>query len=431
MSTTFRIASNTLYQLIAKAVSVLSTVMATALITRSLGVPAFGAFFLMTGFATYFFLLLDFGINTVAIREVTVEKSFVSKYFSSILSLRLLFSVVLMIVLAFLLPFIPFRLEGYPLLRGGIFIGLLALISQAVYNSCTVVFQSSLNYQKTIISSVIGNLAFLILAVLIIFYWPKIIFLVAANTLGTFLVALSTLYLARQMIGRVVLSFDLKLWKSLFASALPLGITVFLTVVTAKADSFLLSVMKFSPSVGMSNAEALGYYGLAYKIFENILVFPTYFVNALFPVMVLHKKIGFPKLAETLVRSLTVIFLISLIVTLLGYWLSPLVILILSGQGEGSPAVPALRLLILGLPFFFCSAVLMFFLITSGQERKLPWIYLSAAFFNVTLNVQLIPRFGFIASALLTGVTEVIILLLLVLVTFTSLRSMRAPHAEV
>lgn len=429
MSTTFRVASNTLYQLIAKAISVLTTVVATALITRSLGVPAFGAFFLMTGFATYFFLLLDFGVNTVAIREVTAEKLLVSKYFNSVLSLRLLFSAVLVMVLAFLLPFIPFRLENYPLLRAGIFIGLLALISQAVYVSCTIIFQASLSYQKTIISSVIGNLVFLIMVILIIFYWPKIILLVAANTLGTFFVALSTLYLARRMIGRIGLSFDLSLWKRLLASALPLGITIFLTVVTAKADSFLLSVMKLPPSVGMSNAEALGYYGLAYKIFENILVFPTYFVNALFPVMVLHKKEGFAKLTETLVRSLAVMFLISLVVTLLGYWLSPSVILILSGQGEGSPAVPALRALILGLPFFFCSAVLMFFLITSGQEKKLPWVYSLAAFFNVILNIQLIPRFGFIASAWLTGVTEVIILILLLLIAFTSLRSLRNSHA--
>ena len=246
--------------------------------------------------------------------------------------------------------------------------------------------------------------------------------LVTANTIVTIIVSLVAYYLVKIFVGKVSINFDYKLWRRLVISALPLGITMFLTVIVSKADSFLLSVLNLPASLHMSNADALGNYGLAYKIFENILVFPTFFVNALFPVMVIHRKEGSNKLKETLIKSLGAMVIISVIIGIIGYYFSPLAIFVLSGQGEASAAVLALRLLILGLPFFFCSAVLLFFLITEGLERQLPWVYGVAAVFNVVSNVAFIPRYGFTASAILTGITEFLIFVLLLFISIFHLR---------
>lgn len=428
MSATGKIASNTFYQLLAKGISVFSTVVATALITRSLGISSFGTFFLMTSFATYFFLLVDFGINTIATRETAHDKSQIPQLFNSILSLRLTYSVALVVLLTLLLPLIPFKLGDLPTLRLGIFIGLLAIISQAVYNTCTIVFQSTLNYQKILIGSLTGNLVFLTLAITIIYKSKNVLLLVTANTIGTFIVSIVAYYLVKSFVGKVSLNFDYKLWRRLIISALPLGITMFLIVIVSKADSFLLATLNLPISLHMSNVDALGNYGLAYKVFENILVFPTFFVNALFPVMVIHRLEGANKLRATLIKSLGAMIIISVIIGIIGYYFSPLAIFVLSGQGPSSAAVLALRLLILGLPFFFCSAVLLFFLITEGLERRLPWIYGVAAVFNITLNVTFIPRYGLAASALLTGITEFLIFVLLLLICIFHLR--RSPSHE-
>lgn len=417
MSSVYKIASNTFYQLLAKSISVFSTVVATALITRGIGISSFGTFFLMTSFATYFFLLVDFGINTIATRELAHDKSQIPKLFNTILALRLTYSVVLVIFLTLILPLIPFKLGDLTTLRLGIFIGLLAIISQAVFSTCTIVFQSTLSYQKTLIGSLIGNLIFLLLAIIIIYKSKNVLLLVMANTAGTIIVSVVAYYLVKSFVGKISLNFDYRLWRRLIISALPLGITMFLTVIVSKADSFLLATLNLPVTLRMSNADALGNYGLAYKVFENILVFPTFFVNALFPVMVIHRRESAEKLSKTLIKSLVVMVLISVIIGVLGYYFSPLAIFVLSGQGQSSAAVLALRLLILGLPFFFCSAVLLFFLITEGLERQLPWIYGVAAVFNISLNIAFIPRYGFIASALLTGMTELLIFVLLILIS--------------
>ena len=323
-----------------------------------------------------------------------------------------------MVVLTIVLPWIPFKFEGLTTLRWGILLGLLAIISQAIYNSCTIIFQANLSYQKTLIGSVIGNVFFLITTVLILSRSGDLLLLVAMNTLGSFLVSLSALYLVKDFVGPIRLGFDWQLWRRLLSSALPLGLTVFLTVIVAKADSFLLSVVRLPSGLGMSNADALGNYGLAYKIFENILVLPTYFVNSIFPILVIHGQESLTKLRQTTVRSLISLVSLSLLVMIFSLWLSPLAINVLSGQGDGSLAVLALRILSLGLPFFFGSAVLMFFLISSGREGLLPWIYGLAAVFNVVANLVYIPRFGFIASAWITGITELLIFLVLFFASF-------------
>lgn len=424
MSYTLKIASNTFYQLVAKAISVVTTVAVTALITRTMGISSFGAFFLMSNFATYFFLLLDFGINTVVTREISNNNTLSNEYFRNVLTLRLIYSLILVIIVSLLLPLIPFKLTNYSFLRLGVFIGLLVLMSQAIYNSCTIVFQSHLDYKKVVISSLIGNGVLFIFLFPVVFFTKNLMLMVVTNTAGSFLVSIIALYLVKQIIGRVGFSFNFVLWKRLFKLALPLGVAIFLTVIVSKADSFLLSIMDLSKSLTPGNAQALGNYGLAYKVFENILVLPTYFVNALFPVMVFHKGESIGKLKNTLKKSLGTMFIVSLLVVAVGWVFSPLAIFILSGEGGQNLATLSLRILIIGLPLFFCSAVLMFFLITVGLEKKLPLIYAIAAVFNVVLNYFYIPSFGYIASSVITGVTEVLILLLLLVFTFNYLKSL-------
>lgn len=430
MSTISQVVYNTFYQLLAKSASIFSTVTATALITRGLGVPAFGRFFLMTGFASYFFLLIDFGLNTVAARSISREPDIRGRYFSNILALRLCYSLALVLILSLSMPFIPFRLEDSGTLRWGIFIGLLALVSQAIYNSCTIVFQATLNYQKAILGSIIGNLFFLISAFLILRTSGSLILLVTVNTIGSFLVSLTALYQVKDFVGRIRLNFDLVLWRSLLVDSWPLGLTIFLTVIVAKADTFLLSLLKLPAHLVMTNADALGHYGLAYKIFENILVLPTYFVNALFPILVRHDREGPDRVRATLKHSLTLMLSVSLLVVLISFWLAPLAISVLADQ-PSPPSVGALRILVLGLPLFFASAVLMFFLISSGRERFLPWIYLVAAFFNIGLNLFYIPRYGLPAAAIITGLTELLILTLLVLASCNCLRQSAVVHERV
>lgn len=422
-----KITANTTAQLIGKAFSAATTVITTAIIARKFGGEQFGDFFLMTGFATYFYLLTDFGINAVATREISkdggaaLDGSKVSKFFNNLLTLRLLESLILVLILSAVLPFIPFRLKEVSLIRWGIIIGLFTIFSQAVYNSATVVFQSSLSYHKLVVASVVGNLAFLALVFWLVFTGRDVLSLVAANTLGTFIVSGVAAYMVYRNLGRIGLEFDFGLWRRLAAAAFPLGIGIFLTVVVAKADQFLLSILKLSPSLGLTNDLALGNYGIAYKIFENILVFPTFFVNAAFPLLVRNRETDAAEHKKLFWSSFYFMLIFSILVTAAGYALAPWVINVIGGSSF-SLAPQALRVLLLSLPLFFTSSLFLFQMIAQNQQKIVPFIYLAAAVFNVVLNLIFIPDYGFMASAWITGATE---LLILILVGYFSLKGLR------
>ena len=419
-----KVAGNTTAQLVGKAFSAVTTVVTTAIIARKFGEVDFAAFFLMTGFSTYFYLLTDFGINAVVARELSGEpenKKKFAYYFNNLLALRILEALVLMIVLTLVLPFIPFKLSNLGTLRLGIMVGLVTIFSQSLYNCATVIFQSRMDYQKLVLSAIIGNLTFLFLVFFLISRGFGILSLVVANTLGTLIVSAGALYFVQKFLGPVKLEFDYQIWKKLVWSSLPLGLGIVLTVVVAKADQFLLSTLSFKPDLKMSNDLALANYGLAYKVFENVLVFPTFFVNAVYPLLVRSFTEDKAKLKKIFWNAFYFMLASSFAVTFFGWYFSPLFIKIIGGEGF-TEAAGALRILLLSLPLFFTSALFLFLMITQGQQKLVPYIYLLAAVSNVVLNLIFIPIYGFWASAWLTGGTE---LLIFVLVGYFSLRELR------
>ena len=96
-STSKKIAANTLYQLIGKVVSMSITILATIIVTRAYGREGFGEFSLMQNFPALFFIIVDFGINAIATREISQNWEKSVKYFANVLFLRVVMSFVFII----------------------------------------------------------------------------------------------------------------------------------------------------------------------------------------------------------------------------------------------------------------------------------------------------------------------------------------------
>jgi len=78
-----------------------------------------------------------------------------------------------------------------------------------------------------------------------------------------------------------------------------------------------------------------------------------------------------------------------------------------------SGSVLALQILAAGIPLFFLSALLWHVLIIYNRQKYLIVVYGAGAIFNFVANFILIPRFGYLAAAAVTVISEAIILLLL------------------
>ena len=107
------------------------------------------------------------------------------------------------------------------------------------------------------------------------------------------------------------------------------------------------------------------------------------------------------------------LFAVSVVGAVVGYLLAPLMIRLVAGPEFGE-SVRALRLLLLGLPIFYLSALFLWLMITLGRQKQIPFIYAFGALANVVLNLIFIPRYSFYSSAVITWTSEFLILVLLV-----------------
>ena len=145
----------------------------------------------------------------------------------------------------------------------------------------------------------------------------------------------------------------------------------------------------------------------------------TFFMNSLYPVMLGQVKEGEEKL-KNLIKKLTFLLLFtSLPLTLLVFFLAPLLTLI---KADFSPSILALRVLSFSFPLFFLSALFMWVLIALGRQRLLMFFYGISMILNIILNLIFIPQYGYLASATLTGVTELAVLILTGLCVFYLLK---------
>ncbi len=77
---------------------------------------------------------------------------------------------------------------------------------------------------------------------------------------------------------------------------------------------------------------------------------------------------------------------------------------------EFNNTIPALQGLAPGLVFLYINALLSNIIITIKQEKKAPVIVLVALIFNLGLNLILIPLYQQVGAAVVTSLTELLIL---------------------
>jgi O-antigen/teichoic acid export membrane protein len=75
MGLPFKIAANTLYQLIGKLITAGITFLVTILIARQFGSTGFGEFTKITTYVAFFYLIVDFGQNAIVLKQISNLKT--------------------------------------------------------------------------------------------------------------------------------------------------------------------------------------------------------------------------------------------------------------------------------------------------------------------------------------------------------------------
>lgn len=398
------IASNTLVQIVGKGFTSGITFFTTVLIANYFGAAGFGDFIKITSFVGLFYLLADFGFNAIFLRD---EKEV---NFPRLLGLRVLLSFLLTILAIFISLILPFNEQlhlGFtPLVKLGIIMYSFTILTFAIFTTSNTLFQKRLRYDLSVLASSLGSVVTLAFVYVLLKREATLLFLLLPFVLGGALMAVASLLLLRK--GGTFPSFDLSFMRRLIERTFPLGLTLVFNLIYFRADSFILALMRPANEVGI--------YGLAFKFFELPLVIPTFFANALYPILLRKSAKEFSRIITV---SSIILLATSLVVTVPLFLGAPLLAVV---KEDFLASVLPFRILIVSLPFFFLSSLSQWVLIALSKTTLLAKVYFFSMVLNISLNILFIPQYSFLAASTITAVSEGVVFLATSLFAFRAIR---------
>lgn len=388
-----KLAAHTIYQIIARIASTGASFVITVLIARHFGVASYGDFAKVTAFVTLFYLLSDFGFNAVFLQKEEAPKRFKDLFYT-----RLILSFVLVAVvnlLALLLPYNPVTQIGFsPLVRMGILLFSFTLITESVLFSAFAIFQRKMIYQRFMLATIVGSIVSLVAVGCFILLSLPLLWVFVGFLIGAIIEAIISLLFTEEQLFpiRIHASF----MKQLAKETLPVTFMLLFNLIYFRVDMLLLSL--FRPSIDV------GLYDISYRVFDFLIALPLFLSNVLYPKLLHDEK------NKRIVPRNQMLYILGFfgfgILTAIPFWFgTPLLFTIIKPQLL--PATIPMHLLLLSLPVFFATSILQWMLLAKKQQFFLALTYFFLTVVNIVLNLLFIPQYGYIASAIITGVCEV------------------------
>jgi polysaccharide transporter, PST family len=382
---------NTLVQVFSKTITVGLSLITTAILTRRLGVEIYGNYMLITSVWLLLDSASDFGSKVIGVREAASEDGEKRKeIYIQVAWFRLMAS-----LLMFLLGIGVILLwSGFDGIEIEALMGLLMIGFTAMAGSLEIIFQTEMRMGLKVWMDILFPLAFVIW----ILVWQNPINLVLV--FGAYLLArIVSLGVGLGLVGKLLRKFrivkpDKIFWLKFLKESWPMGFYMILFSGYDRAvDSILIKQL-----IGIRD---LAFYGLAYKIYGNLIQPAYYLINSVFP-MLSNKQNDRKKLFW---QTGVLMFLGAMVVSGVVYFLAPWIIGVLSGNGF-EKSILVLRILLVAMVFAYLGHLVGFTLIALGKQKQVLVVGLISLIVNIGGNLLLIPYFGINGAAWVTVFTE-------------------------
>lgn len=406
---TKKVAGNTVFQFAGKIITTAISLVIIGYLTRYLGIAGYGTYTTIFAYVSFWGVLADFGFFWILVREMSKPDSQPQKIFNNVLTLKIFFALTILILcsaVGFLIPQYPWSTK----------IGI-AVISASWFwmslNSTYVgLFQSKLEMYKASITEIIGRS--IILAGIIFSICNNYSFnaILEIYILGNFVNFLLNYFLGAKYI-KFKFAFDISSWKMILVESFPLAILSVIGLIHFKIDTVILSILKGNIDVGI--------YGVPYKILETIDLIPLIFVGNIFPILTKYYHGQDPRLKNSIQKSFDFLIILGLPIITSLIILSWQIIGFIAGKdfltasnvtilGAGFPAPRVLIILAFTTGITFIITVFSSILTVIGKQYKQLWPMAIITIINIILNLIFIPRYSYVAAAIITVFTESIML---------------------
>lgn len=363
-------------------------------LVQYLGPEAAGQFGLLASFLTVFNFFVDLGMSQLVIKKISEDKSNAGKYLTNFFGIQFLLGLMFMVIMDVIVV-----LADYPAqVKYALYVTAFSLLVTSLslpFRAVIIAFQrltinAKINFINAIINS--GMMGVAIILKLDIFYLSFI-----AVAVGLIDMVVYGIVVHRDFTP-FKFDFDKQFIKLLFVWNLPFTLLTLFSIYN-RIDGLLLPHLRdFTEN---------GYYAAAYKFWDTLAFVPGVIGITLYPYFaeILNKGLldQVKKGLETYSRYMIAI---GLPMAVGGFLLAEPLTSAFFGK-EFLPAAPALWLLV--------AAVAVLFIYTPANSLMVSRLTKTATvitgfnlLFNISANLILIPRYGFVAAAAVTLVSETI-----------------------
>jgi O-antigen/teichoic acid export membrane protein len=355
-------------------------------VVRRLGDVHFGRYSAVMAYVAIFAIFTDWGMSPYAVREMAKDRKKTSWLLPNIVAIR----VVLSFIITLIAPLSALWLGKENDMVLGILIasaGLILYAFQGPLNS-TLTARERLDYTSTF--TLINQLVFWGLGVLLLVNGLGFIGLIIASSVGVAVVALlSGWTLFKMGVGRLILSA--RRWPQLFLAALPFGVSSISHAFMQRFDTVLMSFV-------LTDA-AVGWYNVPWTLISMMLLIAQSIAIAMFPSMVRSYAEDPDSLPRIVWQSIKYLLIVCLPIAVGGTLLADRIIITLYEE-TFVHSILVLQVILWALPSLFLLEILGRISSTLHLERRTARINVINAVVTVILNLILVPTLGILGAAL-------------------------------
>jgi O-antigen/teichoic acid export membrane protein len=365
-------------------------------VVRKLGDDRFGQYSTILSFVTLFQIFAEFGMTQYVMREVARDHSKTQVMFWNLIFARLLLSFLSVIGITTAAYFMDYP----PMLLFGIFLYTWMFALASIHSPLETILTAYERFDIVTIMSVVGQSVYVLFGALFLFSGKNFLWLIVAGFIG--LIPPITIGLWAVLKNKLLTlrpNFSPKSWFLLMRAGLPFGISSLTMSITYSIDTVILS--KFYA------AEVIGWYRVAFDLVSTLLFFTGGFHKAIVPSLSRVFASEPEEIGRWYHRAVRIFILISLPLAFGGMVLAKSLIIFLYTD-VFLPSVNAFQIIVWDIPLILYASFCGNIAIITRQEKKAARIYTLNAIFNIVCNLIFIPKFGYLAAAVIAVTTDFI-----------------------
>lgn len=386
MKTGRTILKNTTVTLLGRGFTILLGILYITALSRHVGASGFGMIMIATALVPMTSLLLNFGLNEITVRDVAVNKNLAESYLPNLFFIRGF----LFILFAGLI-FTIVKVVGYPPETSAvIFIYCISYTFDELSAICFAIFNAHERMEFSAVLQTGRDLLNMLLSLAAIAFNANLYLIVGISVLVSLIKLIASLLIVKFKFTWPKFRIDLNLSLHIMKSAMPFAALLMISIFLQHVDTFILSL--FRPVV------EVGWYGSANLLVNYLLLIPSVFLQAVFPVFARFNAAAPDELRNTYSLSFKYLLVVG-VAMCAGIWVAAdKVIELIFGSGFEEAAL-AFRILSCLLLWMFGYANGSFLNATGGQfiATKYAGVGMVLA---VGLSLLLTPRLGLAGTAL-------------------------------